>query len=332
MAVDFLTPAYLETIVAEADKEKKYETPVLNMFFKRTKSAPEGFVKVPKEVFNYDDILPLLQRGAAIEASELNTARKYVNYELRLFGDMKILKPKDIKDMVQQLQGLTGVTYAKKKVELANSIVGEFNNKVNATREFMAASALLGSITDKDGNVIETFDIPNANKLGNQDVSGGTVKVYQLIRAMAKQMRKSTKYAGRVGILIGEAAYEKIQDTEEFQNWASSPANNLTAEDILMGVEGYMGNKRYPFLLADDFYYKAGSQVNFFNEDTILMAPVDAFAEFYASIETNDGNFSKLKHIDTFKQWNPDGTAYRLQSAAMPIVTLPNAIVSAIVQ
>ena len=186
--IDFLSPAYLETIVAEADKLKTYETPILNAFFKRQVSAPNGFVKVPKEVFNYDDILPLIQRGGAIQATELLTAREYTTYELKIFGDMKILSPKDIKDLVTQLENLTGVTYAQKKIELANQIIGEFNTKVNATREFMAGSAILGSITDKDGNTIETFDIPTANKLGAKVISDGTVKSYVLLRQMRKQM------------------------------------------------------------------------------------------------------------------------------------------------
>ena len=327
--IDFLSPAYLETIVAEADATKKYETPILNAFFKRQVSAPNGFVKVPKEVFNYDDILPLIQRGGAIQATALNTAREYTTYELKMFGDMKILSPKDIKDLVSQLENLTGTTYAKKKVELANQVIGEFNEKVNATREYMAASAILGSIKDKDGNVIETFDIPTANKLGSKSVSDGTVKSYQLLREMRKQMRKATKYKGRVGLLIGEGAYETLQDTAEFQAWANSVANNLTVEDVQNGVEGYFGDKRYPFIVADDFYYKAGTQTQFFTTDSIVMAPVNAFAEFYGTIETNKGSFSKIKHVDEQEMWNPDGTAYRLQCGSMPIVTLPNAIVTA---
>lgn len=327
--IDFLSPAYLETIAKEADSMKKYETPILNMFFKRQVSAPNGFVKVPKEVFNYDDILPLIQRGGAIQASALNTSREYTTYELKSFGDMKVLSPRDIKDLVVQLENLTGTTYQAKKVELANQIVGEFNEKVNATREYMAGSAILGTIKDKDGNTIETFDIPVANQLGSQTVSDGTVKVYQLMRMMTKQMRKATKYKGGVGILIGEDAFETIQDTAEFQNWATNVANNLSAEDMAEGIEGFMGNKRYPFIVADDFYYSDGTQTQFFDADTIVVAPVDAFAEFYATIETNDGSFSKIKHVDSWEEKNPDGTAYRLQCSAMPIVTLPNAIVTA---
>ena len=327
--IDFLSPAYLETIVAEADTLTSYDTPVLNAFFKRQVSAPNGFVKVPKEIFNYDDILPLIQRGGAIQASELITARDYTTYELKMFGDMKILSPKDIKDLVTQLENLTGVTYVQKKIELANQIVGEFNTKVNATREFMACSAMLGDIKDNEGNTIETFDIPASNQLPDQLISDGTVKSYQLLRLMRKQMRKATKYKGRVALLIGEQAYETIQDTAEFQAWANSTANNLSVEDIQNGVEGYFGDSRYPFIVADEFYYAKGTQTQFFESNSIAMAPTDAFAEFYGTIDTNDGSFSKVKHIDEWEEKNPDGTAYRLQCGAMPIVTLPNGIVIA---
>jgi len=327
--IDFLTPAYLETIVREADKKATYDMTVLKTFFKNSKYAENGFVKVPKEVFNYEDILPLINRGAGIEATGLDTSRQYTTYEIKLFGDMKILKPTDIKALVNQLQSLTGDTYKSKKVELAKSIVEEFNTKVNATREYMACSALLGSIKDKDGNVIETFDIPTANKLGTKTVSDGTVKTYQLMSMMKKQMKKSTKYRGAVALVLGEGAYETIQGTEEYQTWAALNVNNVSVEDNDSEISGYFGNKKFPFIVLDEFYYTGGSQVQFFSTNSIIMCPVGVFAEFYTSIETNKGSFAKLKHIDEYEVWNPDGTAYRLQCSAMPIVTLPNAIITA---
>ena len=326
---EFLSPAYLETIATEADKLKSYETPVLNLFFKAKKFAPNGFVKVPKEVFNYDDILPLIKPGAAITSSELNMSRQYVTYELPMFGDMKILTPKDIRDYITQVAHLTGETFTQKKVEIATDIIGGFNDKVNATREYMACSALLGSIKDKDGNVIETFDIPAANKLGTKSVSDNTVLVSKLLRDMKTQMRKATKYKGRVACVLGSTAEEKIMASAEYKNWATGAASrNLTAEDQAMGITGYLGGS-IPYIVIDDFYYAEGVQTSFFSEASIVMAPVDAFAEFYRSIDTNDGEFATIKHVDEFDQHNPDGTAKRLQCGAMPIVTLPNAIVSA---
>ena len=328
--IDFLTPAYLAVITKEADEKSQYLTPALNMFFSQKIYTDNGFVKVPTEVFNYDDILPIINRGAGIEATELDTTRTYITYEMKLFGDMKILKPSDIATLVKQLSGLSGVTYQTKKVELANSILGEFNSKVNATREYMACNAVLGSIKDKDGNVIETFNIPTDNKLGNVKISDGTIKSYQLIREMEKQMKLATKYRGRVALAIGQEAYATIQDTAEYQAWAISSVNNVSVEDNAQGVMGYFGNKKYPFIVLDEFYYDKGTKKQFFTTDSIAMIPVKTFAEFYASIETNDGSFAVIKHIDVNEnQWNPDGSAYRLQCSAMPIVTLPNAIITA---
>ena len=326
----FLQPAYIETIINDVT-QRDYSTPILDMFFKRKKSAPDGFVRVPKEVSDYQDILPLIERGSAITPSSIGGTKQWTTYELRTFGDLKVLKPYEIEKLKNQLAGLTGVTYAQKKVELVNDIIGEFNRKVDLTREYMAGSALTGTIKDKDGNTIETFDIPADNKLGTQNVSGGGVKIWELIRAMIKQMHKSTKYRGNVGFIIGENAYDKILASDEYQKWTANPANALTAEEIVRGVEGYMLNRKYPFLVADAKYYNNGTTGSFFNEDSLIIAPIGLFTEFYAPIATNKGVFSKIKHIDTFEMYNPDGTAYRLQSSAMPIVTLPNAIVSAVI-
>lgn len=330
MIFDFLTPSYLEIVSAEINKEKKHSTPALNMFFKRKQYAESGFVKVPNEVFNVNDILPLIERGAKIEASALNTARTYTTYELKLFGDTNNLSVKDIEDLVKQLTGLKGITHTSKKSELARSIVEGMLNKVNATREFMACSAILGSIVDSEDNEIETFDIPAENKLGTKTISDGSVKSYQLLEAMKKQMRKATKYSGKVALAIGEDAYDVLQNTDEYQNWANRDANNISVEDIKNGVEGFFGNKKYPFILLDETYAKDSEGLNFFDTNSIVMCPVGVFAEFYTAINTRDGSFAKLFHLDVDKgKFNPDGDEYRVQCTAMPIVTLPNAIVTA---
>jgi len=324
----FLQPAYLEKIV-EAKTLRTWNTPILDMFFKRKKAAPEGFVRVPKEKGSYEDILAIVDRGSAIPASELKLGREYVTYDLKLFGDLKVLKPSDVRRYQEQLAGLTGDNYNKKRVEIANDIIGEYNRKVDLTREYMAGSALTGVIKDKDGNTIEEFDIPKDNDLGNQNISNGSVKIYKLLRAMVKRMREATNYSGAVGLILGENAYDKILDSEEYQTWAKNQQNALTAEEIANGVEGYMLNKKYPFLLADAKFYSNGSKSPFFDADSMILAPLEVFGEYYANIDTNKGSFSKIKHIDKFEVYNPDGEAIRLQCSSMPIVTLPNAIIKA---
>lgn len=326
---DFLTPAYLATIVAEADKLKMAETPATNMFFSQKTYTDNGFVKVPKEVFNVDDLLPLVEPNSAIPATPIDMSREYTTYELKSFGDLKMYKPSEVAKFVEQVAHVTGDTKKAKRAEIANEIINTLNNKVNATREYMACSALLGSIKDNKGNVIETFNIPSANKLGAKKVSDDTVKVYKLLREMQTAMRTATKYKGSVALVLGQSAHEKLMDSPSFQRWMESPANNLSAEESLTGVEGFIGGKKFPFIILDDFYYDKGVAKNFFNPDTMLMAPTKIFAEFYGSIETNKGSFPQQKLIDTNEMWNPDGTAYRLQTRSMPIVTLPNGIITA---
>jgi hypothetical protein len=94
------------------------------------------------------------------------------------------------------------------------------------------------------------------------------------------------------------------------------------------GVVDYIGKR--PLLIADSFYYdKANNKKSFFNEDSIALAPTNLFSTFYTHIVTNEGEFRELDHIDTFDVKNPDGRVIRLQTSAMPIVTLPNAIATA---
>lgn len=323
---DFLTPAYLETAIKEADKLKQYETPALNLFFSRKTHAPNGFVKVPKEIFNYNDILPLVEKGAAIPQSELNISREYTTYHLKLFGDLKVLNPIDIKRALEQVAHLTGDTYASKRAEIANSIIEGFNNKVNATREFMACSALAGSIKDKDGNDIETFDIPAKNKIAETSIKA--TKLFLLLDDMRNKLKTATKYKGKVALVLGKEAHRTILESDEYQKWLDKGLTRFSAQESLTSVEGFLGSKDYPYILLDDEYMQKGVAKPFFNPKAMMMIPVGVFAEFYDSIETNEGSFAKLKHIDNFKQNNPDGIAFRLQSGSMPIVTLPNGIIS----
>jgi hypothetical protein len=212
------------------------------------------------------------------------------------------------------------------KVEIVSQQMNRLIQKTNATREYMAGCAILGTIKDKDGNEIYNFSIPSDNKLGNKKVSDDTDKLSIVLYQLEQQIRNATRYNGGFGLIVGESAYEKILQSPSYQRIQERMQSN--AQQQADGVTNYLGNR--PLLIANSKYYdKTNNRKRFFNEDTLCMAPTDLFSEFYTHIATNDGEFREIVHIDTYKEYNPDGTVIRLQTASMPIPTLPNAIVTA---
>ncbi len=327
MSLDILKGGYLAPIAKEMMRTKQFQTPILNTFFAKKIYVENGVVATPKEVKDTDDLLPLLNPTSGIKSSEVKLAGDFNYYELKLFGDLKIVTPKDIENYKRQLQNLDPTTFQAKKVEIVNGILDRHIQRVNATREYMAGSAVLGTIKDKDGNVIYNFNIPASNRLGDFKVSDDTKKPNQVIFALKAQMKKATKYSGQVGVIIGVSAYEKLLESPSYQRYYERSLMNVEAQ--LNGIDGYI-NGKIPFIVADETYTdKAGNKKTFFNEDSILLAPTQLFAEFYTAIVTNQGSFAKLLHIDTYNQNNPDGTAIRLQTASMPIITASNSIVTA---
>ena len=325
---EILNSGYLDTVTNTLIKqEAKVETPILNLFYNRKVYVDNGVVSVPVEAKTEDDILPLIDPAVGIKATSVNIQGKYNYYGLKTFGDLKILTAQEIEGYKRQLQNLDPTTYKAKKIEIVNSIMNRSIQRVNSTREYMAGSAILGKIKDKDGNTIYTFDIPADNKLGDYKVSDDTDKPYEVIYAMQKQIKKATKYRGNVGVIIGASAYEKLLQSPSYQRYYERSLMNVEA--TINGIDGYI-NGKVPFIVADEEYTdKEGNKKYFFNEDSILMAPTKVFAEFYQGIITNKGKFAKLFHIDSWENNNPDGQAIRLQSASMPITTLPNGIVTA---
>ena len=327
MSLEILQGGYLAPIAKEMMKTKQFETPILNTFFKKKVYVDNGVVAVPKEVKNVDDLLPLLNPTSGIKASSTEFHGDFNYYELKLFGDLKIITARDIENYKRQLQNLDPSSFQAKKVEIVNGILDRHIQRVNATREYMAGSAVLGTIRDKDGNIIYRFDIPADNRLGNFKVSDDTVKPNQVIAKFRNQLRKATKYKGGVGIIIGASAYDKLLQSPSYQRYYERSLMNVEAQ--VNGVDGYIDGK-IPFILADDTYTdKEGNKKSFFNEDSILIAPTQLFAEFYTAVITNKGSFAKQFHIDTYDMTNPDGNAIRLQTSSMPILTAPNGIVTA---
>jgi len=325
--MEILDSGYLATITKEVLNEKKINTPILNTFFAKKEYVENGVVAVPKEVNSVDDLLPLIDPKAGIKNSGYDNKKGFNYYELKLFGDLKLVTPQDIETFKRELQNLDPVTYQAKKVEIVKRITDRMTTKVNATREYMAGSAVLGTIKDKDGNTIYTFDIPADNRLGDFKVSDDTKKPYEVLYALEKQSKRATKYRGKFGLIIGASAYEKLLKSPSYQKLVELGQKNL--QDTIDGIDGYFGGK-YPFILADETYTdKQGNKKPFFNEDSILLAPTQIFAEYYQAIVTNKGSFAKLFHLDTFEVTNPDGLNIRLQTSSMPIVTLPNGIVTA---
>ena len=325
MSLEILQGGYLAPIAKEMMKTKQFETPILNTFFKKKVYVDNGVVAVPKEVTDVDDLLPLLNPTSGIKATSTEFKGEFNYYELKLFGDLKIVTPRDIENYKRQLQNLDPATYQAKKVEIVNGILDRHIQRVNATREYMAGSAVLGTIKDKDGNVIYTFDIPADNRLGDFKVSDDTVKPNQVIAKFKAQLKKATKYKGGVGIIIGASAYDKLLQSPSYQRYYERSLMNVEAQ--VNGIDGYIDGK-IPFILADDTYTdEKGNKKRFFNEDSFLMAPTQLFAEFYTAIITNKGSFAKQFHIDNYEMTNPDGLAVRLQTSSMPILTAPNGII-----
>jgi len=324
---NILDAGYLTPIAKEIMATTKFQTPILDTFFGKNVYVDNGVVAVPAEAKTEDDILPLVNNGGAIKSSELNLKGKLNYFELKTFGDLKIINASEIEGYKRQLQNLDPTTYQAKKIEIVNGIMDRMVQRTNATREFMAGSAILGKIKDKDGNTIYDFDIPSANKLGDFKVSDDTDKPNEVVYALQKQIRKATKYRGAVGMIIGASAYEKLLSSPSYQRYFERVGMNV--ESQIAGVDGYI-NGKVPFIVADEEYTdKEGNRKAFFDVDSVLLAPTQLFAEFYQGIVTNEGKFAKLFNIDKWEQKNPDGQAVRLQFGSMPIPTLPNSIVTA---
>ena len=325
--MDILNSGYLAPVSKEILRGKQYQTPILNTFFKRKVYVKNDVVAVPKENGTYDDILPVINPRGAIPTSNSEWANMQMNYyELKTFGRIDTLTPQDIEDYRLQLQNLENAEYQAKKVEIVNNVMENTLNKVLATREFMASSAILGDVKDKDGNTLYTFNIPASNKLGNKKVSDDTDKLPVVIQTMINTAMKSTKYRGGFGFVIGQNALLKILESPSYNN--SQDYMGRGVMERVAGVDGWLFGK-YPYIIANDWYYSANGKKSFFNEDTLELLPTELFAEFYGKVFTEEGSFAEIPHIDTFKQRNPDGTAIRTQFKSAPIVTLSNGIVTA---
>ena len=324
--LNILSSGYVATVGKELLSQGKRQTPILNTFFGKTEYVDNGVVAVPKEVTRADELLPLIKAGAGVPVEKLNYDGEWNYYALKTFGGAKLIKPDEIERFKRQLQNLTGQTYSAMKAQIITEKIQELINKALSTREYMAGSALLGNIKDKDGNVLYTFDIPAANKLGTKSVSDDTDKLSVVLYDLEKVIRKSTRYTGQFGIIAGEGAYEKILKSPSYQRIQERSLAN--ASENAAGVVDYIGKR--PLLIADSFYYdKTNTKKSFFNEDSIGLAPTSLFSTFYTHIATNDGEFRELDHIDTYDKKNPDGRVIRLQTSAMPLVTLANAISTA---
>ncbi len=325
--LQILDAGYLAPISKQLLQGKEYATPVLNTFFRTKVYTQNDIVAVPKEVNDFDDILPLITEGASIPVAKGEWGGESYNYyKLEAFGEVKLVTPKDIEDYRRQLQNLEGVNYQAKKIEIVNQILGRTLQKVNATRERMACQALSGNVTDKDGNTLFTFTIPAENNIGTKALSTNGDGLAVTLQEMRNQVIKATKYRGRFGYVIGREALLKIMKNDDFKSamsYAGVGANDQT--QIVSGW--FFGNE--PYIVANDWFYSKGQKKQFFNDDTLLIAPIDAFGEFYGNVFTAEGAFAEIPHIDTYTQRNPDGIAIRTQFKSAPIVTLPNGIVTA---
>jgi len=324
--LQILDPGYLAPISKEILRGKQYQAPVLNTFFKRKVFTKNDVVAVPREVTDYDDILPLITEGAAIPVSKGEWGGEtYDYYQLKAFGEIKLVTPYDIEMYRKQLQNLDGASFQAKKVEIVNQLMDRTLNKVIATRERMACQAMSGNVTDKDGNTLFTFSIPAANNLGTKDISSNGDGLAVTLQAMKNQVIAATKYRGRFGYVIGREALLKIMKNDDFKS--AMAYAGVGANDQTNMVSGWFFGKE-PYVVANDWFYTKTGKKQFFNDDTLLVAPIDAFAEFYGNVFTEEGAFAEIPHIDTYKQRNPDGTAIRTQFKSAPIVTLPNGIVT----
>ena len=326
MSDNILTGGYVATIGKDLLQGQQYKTPILDAFFKRKEYVSNGVVAVPTEVSFADDLLSLINPEAGVPVGKLDYAGAYNYFALKHFGDAKLIKPNEIERIKRQLQNLSGENYSAMKVEIVSQQINRLIQKTNATREYMAGCAILGTIKDKDGNEIYNFGIPASNKLGTKKVSDDTDKLALVLNELEATIRNATRYMGGYGLVVGEGAYEKILQSPSYQR--VQERRMATAGQVVDGAIDYIG--RRPILLADKSYYdKSKTRNKFFDTDTIALAPTDLFSEFYTHIATNEGEFRELAHIDSFKQNNPDGTTTRLQTATMPIPTLPNAIATA---
>lgn len=325
--LQILDAGYLAPIAKELLQGKQYATPVLNTFFRTKIYTKNDVVAVPKEVNDFDDILPLITDGASIPVAKGEWGGESYNYyQLKTFGEIKLVTPNDIDNYRKQLQNLENVVYQAKKVEIVNQILGRTLQKVNATRERMACQALSGNVTDKDGNTLFTFNIPSANNLGTKALSTNGDSLAVTLQELRNKVIEATKYRGRFGYVIGREALIKIMKNDDFKSamsYAGVGANDQT--QIVSGW--FFGNE--PYIVANDWFYNKGVKKQFFNDDTLLIAPIDAFGEFYGDVFTAEGAFQEIPHIDTYTQRNPDGTAIRTQFKSAPIVTIPNAIATA---
>ena len=327
MSLPILDPGYLAPISKELLRGKQYQTPILNTFFKNKVYTKNDVVAVAKEKTTFDDILPVINPRGAIPLSQPEWGGdKFYYYELKTFGRLEPVMPQDIEDYRQMLQNLDGADFQAKKVEIVGQIMENTLNKVLATREYMASSGILGEVKDKDGNTLYTFNIPSTNKLGSKKVSDDTDKLPVVIQEMINTSMKATKYRGGFAFIIGQSALLKILQSPSFNNSQNYMGNGAMTR--IEGVDGWIFGK-FPYVIANDFYYSVNGRKSFFNEDTLLLAPTEAFAEFYGKVFTEEGAFAEIPHIDTYKQRNPDSTIIRTQFKSAPLVTLPNGIVTA---
>lgn len=322
-----LDGGYLDVSVKGLLNGREYATPVLNTFFKRKVYTPNDVVVVPKEVTDYDDILPLIDKNGSVPVAKGEWGGEDYNYYvLQAFGEVKVVTAQEIEDYRKQLMNLEGVAYQAKKVEIVNRIMGRTIQKVNATRERMACQALSGKITDKNGNVLFTFDIPAANNLGTKALSTNGDGLAVTLQEMKNKAIEATNYRGGFGYVVGRNALLKIMKNDDFKSamsYAGVGANDQT--QIVSGW--FFGNE--PYVVANDWFYSKTGKKQFFNDDTLMLAPIDAFGEFYGNVFTKDGAHAEIPYIDTYDINNPDGLAIRTQVKTAPIVTVPNGIVTA---
>jgi len=323
MATEFDFLLKPRTLITAINATKSNQTKIVDSIFSRKILQPNDRFYWEVKTGSETIMRNIKVNETALVTSQLG--RTIVTCQAPRFAEKKMISDYDLMS-IRAWGNATAFESMKKRIGDEHY---DMKQKIDRTREFMAAKALAGQVTNEYGETLVDFNFASEHKptpTDKWDTANGdpiaNIRAWQkLIGQKVGNISSWTAYCG-FGVMNALLNNTNVTNLLQYQKGSQIAESGQITNLAGVNIQEYYGS----------YVDKAGSYQDYIpNGAFILIGNVtDAFGELYAPIVDTDAR-GEMFYSRSWEEQDPRGRWLMVEARPLPVVFRPEAIVYATV-